>query len=135
MTEQTQLGKARNEDGISPLVGGNAVAPSVEGDIRAADTGAASRERTDHFNSTSESEESGAATQTYWTKEAVGVFANPDALEAAVDELEVSGFDRAAISVLATDSKAREHLDRFYRSIGEVEDSGVVARANFMDSE
>lgn len=98
---------------------------------------AAPRERAAHVMSTSASEETGdgAATQTYWTKEAVGVFANPDALEAAVDELEVSGFDRAAISVLATDSRARDQLDRFYRSISEVEDSGVVARGNFVDSE
>lgn len=37
------------------------------------------------------------------TREAVGVFAEPDALEAAVDRLEASGFHRANISVLGTE--------------------------------
>ncbi|HEY7247980.1 MAG TPA: hypothetical protein VH678_29300 [Xanthobacteraceae bacterium] len=54
-------------------------------------------------------------------REAVGVFQSPDALEAAVDALEVSGFDRAAISVLATDAKAKAYVDRFYWTSGEVE--------------
>ena len=76
-----------------------------------------------------------ATTRTYWTKEAVGVFSDPDALETAVDELEVSGFDRAAISVLATDSKARDQLDRFYRTINDVEDGGGVPRAAFVSSD
>lgn len=76
-----------------------------------------------------------ATTQRYWTKEAVGIFSDPDALEAAVDELEISGFDRAAISVLATDSKAKEQLDRFYRSFSDVEDSGGVPRAAFVSSD
>lgn len=56
-------------------------------------------------------------------REAVGVFTDPNTLEMAVDELEVSGFDRAAISVLGTDEKAKEQIARFYRTIKEVEDS------------
>jgi hypothetical protein len=65
-------------------------------------------------------------------KEAVGVFRDPEALEAAVDELEVSGFDRAAISVLATDSKATEQIERFYRTVRDIEDSGSVPRGVFV---
>ena len=76
-----------------------------------------------------------AATHTYRVREAVGVFRDPACLEAAVDELEVSGFDRAAISVLATDEKARGQLDRLYRTIKEVEDSGRVSRAAFVSSD
>ena len=64
----------------------------------------------------------------------LGVFRDPDALEAAVNVLEVSGFDRAAISVLATDAKARDQLERFYQTIREVEDSGRVSRAAFVSS-
>jgi len=76
-----------------------------------------------------------AVMRTYRVREAVGVFRHPDALEAAVDELEVSGFDRAAITVLATDAKARDQLDRFYRTVREVEDSGRVSRAAFVSSD
>jgi outer membrane lipoprotein SlyB len=65
-------------------------------------------------------------------KEAVAVFGDPGKLEAAVDELEISGFDRAAISVLATDAKASEQVERFYRSIKEVEDSGTAPRSAFV---
>ncbi len=64
--------------------------------------------------------------------EAVGVFQNPDALEAAVDALEVSGFDRAAISVLATGTKAKTQIDRFYRTLGALEDSGGATHAAFV---
>jgi hypothetical protein len=51
------------------------------------------------------SEETTKAVDRDRAREAVGVFQNPDALEAAVDALEVSRFDRAAISVLATGRK------------------------------
>ncbi|MGB8365072.1 MAG: hypothetical protein ACLQUZ_10080 [Rhizomicrobium sp.] len=64
--------------------------------------------------------------------EVVGVFHDPASLEAAVDELEVSGFNRAAISVLATEEKAKEKIDRFYRTLKDVEDSGDVARGAFV---
>lgn len=46
----------------------------------------------------------------YAHREAVGVFDNADALEAAVDELEISGFNRAAISVLACDKTVKVRL-------------------------
>jgi len=65
-------------------------------------------------------------------KEAVGVFRDPAVLEAAVDALEVSGFDRAAISVLATDTKAAKQVERFYRSVREIEDGGRVPRDAFV---
>lgn len=65
-------------------------------------------------------------------KEAVGVFRDPKALEAAVDELEVSGFDRAAVSVLATDAKATEQIEHFYRTVRDIEDSDRVPRGVFV---
>ncbi len=49
-----------------------------------------------------------------------------------MDELEVSGFDRAAISVLATEEKAKEKIDRFYRTLKDVEDSRDVAKGAFI---
>jgi hypothetical protein len=68
----------------------------------------------------------------YRVKEAVAVFRDSGMLEAAVDELEISGFDRAAMSVLATNAKAMEQVERFYRSFREIEDSGRVARGAFV---
>jgi hypothetical protein len=47
----------------------------------------------------------GGGTRNYRATEVVGVFATPDALELAVDDLGIAGFDRAGISVLATDAK------------------------------
>jgi hypothetical protein len=76
-------------------------------------------------------------TYRYQAREAVGVFTHPDALEAAVDELEISGFDRAAaISVLASDETIMERVGRLYRTVGEIEDNRQVPRAAFvsMDS-
>jgi hypothetical protein len=58
----------------------------------------------------------------YKAREAVGVFDSAEALEAAVDELEISGFDRAAISVLASDAVVRDRLGGLYRSVTEIED-------------
>jgi hypothetical protein len=65
-------------------------------------------------------------------REVVGAFQNPEALEAAVDSLEVSGFDRAAISVLATDAKAKAQIDRFYQTLGALEDSSRATHASFV---
>jgi hypothetical protein len=65
-------------------------------------------------------------------KEAVGVFSDAKALEAAVDELEVSGFDRAAMSILATDTKGREQVERFYRTVRDIEDSGRAPHGAFV---
>lgn len=68
-------------------------------------------------------------------KEAVGVFSDSKALEAAVDELEVSGFDRAAVSVLATDTNATELVERFYRTVRDIEDSGRAPSSAFVSSD
>jgi hypothetical protein len=75
------------------------------------------------------------ATGTDRAREAVGVFQNPGALEAAVDALEVAGFDRAAISVLATGAEAKAQINRLYHTLGELEDSGDATHAAFADSD
>lgn len=59
----------------------------------------------------------------YRVREAVGIFQHLDSLESTVDELENSGFDGAAISILATDVKAKERLDHLYRRLDDVEDN------------
>jgi hypothetical protein len=84
----------------------------------------------------SKAEQAGAAApETDDAREAVAVFPDSDALEAAIDALEVSGFDRAAISVLATDEKAREQVARFYRTIKEAEDGERTPRAAFVSKD
>lgn len=74
----------------------------------------------------------GSAVETAQVREAVGVFRDPASFEAAIDALEVSGFSRAAMSVLATDAKSMEQVGRFYRSTKDIEDSGRVARGAFV---
>jgi hypothetical protein len=70
--------------------------------------------------------------RTYRVLEAVGVFANPDALEAAVDELENAGFDRASISVLGSDDEIKKRIGRFYHSVAEIEDDMRAPRASLV---
>jgi len=43
-------------------------------------------------------------------REAVGVFQTAPQLEAAIEELEENGFDRAEISLLASDDAVRQKL-------------------------
>jgi hypothetical protein len=56
----------------------------------------------------------------YSVREAVEGFSVPEALERAVDELEVSGFDRAALSVLASEGTIKDRVGHFYRNIAEI---------------
>jgi hypothetical protein len=71
----------------------------------------------------------------YLTHEVVGVFAEPDALEAAIDALAISGFDRASVSVLASGDKNKETVARFYRSVTEIEDDPKAPQAAFVSKE
>jgi hypothetical protein len=76
-----------------------------------------------------------SGTVNYSVREAVGVFSDFDALEAAVDELEVSGFDRAAISVLASDEKIKERMDGLYPTLLEIEDDRRAPGAAFAEKD
>ena len=67
--------------------------------------------------------------------EAVGVFDSAGALEAAVSKLEISGFDRAALSVLASDAVVRERLGPLYKSVAEIEDDPRAPQAAFASSD
>ena len=71
----------------------------------------------------------------YTSREAVGVFDTADALEAAVDELQISGFNRAAISVLASDRTVRDRLGKLYGSVAEIEDDPRVPQAAFVSKD
>lgn len=59
-------------------------------------------------------------------REVVGVFGDETALEAAIDELHACGFDRAEISLLASEEAVRKKLGHAYRKVSELEDDEAV---------
>jgi hypothetical protein len=71
----------------------------------------------------------------YSVREAVGVFSAPEALERAVDELEVSGFDRAALSILASEETIKDRVGHLYRNIAEIVDGRRVPRRALVESD
>jgi hypothetical protein len=71
----------------------------------------------------------------YSAREAVGVFADSSALEAAVDEFEISGFDPATVSVLATDEAVKERVGHLYSTAAEMEDDRHVPQAAFVSND
>jgi hypothetical protein len=71
----------------------------------------------------------------YNVREAIGVFSVPEALERAVDELEVSGFDRAALSVLASEGTIKDRVGHLYRNIAEIVDGRHVPQRAFVESD
>lgn len=77
----------------------------------------------------------GSSSWTYNVREAVGLFADPDALEAAVDELEIAGFDRAGISVLGAGDEVKERIGHLYRKVAEVEDDERAPHAAFVSKD
>jgi hypothetical protein len=64
-------------------------------------------------------------------KEAVAAFDNQDALDKAVYELETRGFDRAAFSVLASETAVAQKLGHRYSQVKEVEDDPQAPRTTF----
>ncbi len=73
--------------------------------------------------------------QKYWAREAVGVFDDEETLETAVDELNLAGFNGAAISVLATSAKTKGGLRRLFGSVTDIEDSSDAPQTEFVSSD
>lgn len=67
--------------------------------------------------------------------EAVAVFDGADSLEAAVDELLSSGFDRSELSLLASEEAVTEKLGHLYRRVEQLEDEPSVPRTAFVSTE
>ena len=59
-------------------------------------------------------------------REVVGVFLDEKALEDTIDDLQKSGFDRAEISLLASEEAVRTKLGHAYRKVGELVDDEAV---------
>ena len=73
--------------------------------------------------------------ETRTVREAVGVFATPERLQEAMDELMTSGFDRADLSLLAAEKAVEEKLGHKYRKVAELEDDPAVPRAAYVSTE
>lgn len=68
-------------------------------------------------------------------REAVGVFHDVPSFEAAVDELMESGFDRADLSLLASEQAVVAKLGHRYAKVKELEDAIDAPRAAYVDRE
>lgn len=67
-------------------------------------------------------------------KEVAIIFHDAESLENAIDELESSGFDRAAISLLASEETVTEKLGHIYSRVEELEDDMNVPRTAFVST-
>jgi len=68
-------------------------------------------------------------------REAVGYFENTSALQDAIDDLMDSGFDRAELSLLASEATVEAKLGHTYRRVEDLEDDPSVARACYISPE
>jgi hypothetical protein len=68
-------------------------------------------------------------------REAVAVFKSAETLQDAIDELLSSKFDRADLSVMASEDAIEEKLGHKYRSVEELEDDSSVPRVAYEEPE
>lgn len=68
-------------------------------------------------------------------REAVGFFPTASALQEAIDALLSSGFDRAELSLLASERAVDEKLGHKYRRVKELEDDAAVPRQCYVSTE
>lgn len=61
-------------------------------------------------------------------REAVGVFHDERSLQAAADELMISGFDRSCLSILAARRTVERKLGHVYRQVADLADEAGVPR-------
>lgn len=68
-------------------------------------------------------------------REAVGVFDGPELLQDAIDELLSSGFNRAELSLLASETAVREKLGDVYHKVSGLEDNARAPRSAYVSTE
>lgn len=68
-------------------------------------------------------------------REAVAVFEDAETLQEAIDELLSSGFDRADLSLLASEPTVVEKLGHKFAKVEELEDDKTVPRSAFVSTE
>lgn len=69
------------------------------------------------------------------TREALGVFHEPKDMQAAIDELLTSGFERSDLNLIAGEEAVREKLGHMYQRIEETEDDPDVPRVAYTGAE
>lgn len=67
--------------------------------------------------------------------EAVGVFDDAKSLEAVIDELQLAGFHRSELSLLAGEKAVEDKLGHLYNKVSELEDDTNVPRAAYVANE
>jgi hypothetical protein len=67
--------------------------------------------------------------------EVVAVFDDSDTLQEAIDALLIAGFDRAEVSLLASENAVDEKLGHTYRKVEELKDDTSVPRAAYVSTE
>jgi hypothetical protein len=73
--------------------------------------------------------------EAYTVREAVGVFNHPEDLQSAIDELLSSGFDRAELSLLASEHVVEQKLGHRYEKVSLLADDPTIPRAAYVSSE
>lgn len=73
--------------------------------------------------------------KTYHDKEAVAVFDSAETMQEAIDELLASGFDRAELSLLASEEAIEQKLGHIYRRVEPLEDNSSVPRTMYVSPE
>lgn len=68
-------------------------------------------------------------------REAVGIFQSAKAMETAIEDLEENGFDRAEISLLASQDTVNEKLGHIYSDVRDLEDDPATPRTAFISTE
>jgi hypothetical protein len=68
-------------------------------------------------------------------REAVAVFDDADNMQDAIDALLSSGFDRAELSLLASEETVDEKLGHKYQKVAELEDDAAVPRTRYYVSQ
>jgi hypothetical protein len=76
-----------------------------------------------------------SGTMRYEAREVVGAFPTSAGLETAIEQLEMAGVDRAAISVLGVDAARSGRVDALYRSAEAIEDDPAARQAAFVSQE
>jgi outer membrane lipoprotein SlyB len=76
-----------------------------------------------------------AERKTSEVREAVGVFADANAFQGAIDDLLSSGFDRAELSLLAAKRTVVEKLGHPYEKVAEIEDNPAAPRCCYISTE
>jgi hypothetical protein len=74
-------------------------------------------------------------TDIYDDREAVAVFDTAERMQEAIDELLASGFDRAELSLLASEEAVERKLGHVYRRVDSLEDDPSVPRAVYVSPE